>query len=57
MKRHFGWVEDIVKNMFDGSDLYMVRMRVDNKPVVRAYTRESLILVKGRKKNIKHINL
>ena len=48
--RHFGWVEDIVKNIFDGTDLYLVRMRVDNKPVVRTFTRESLIPVKGRQR-------
>ena len=50
VKSHFGWVEDIVKNIFDGTDLYLVRMRVDNKPVVRTFARESLIPVKDRQR-------
>lgn len=54
VKKHFGWVEDIVKNIFDSTDLYMVRMRIGNKPVVRTFARESLIPVQI--KNIKHIN-
>lgn len=50
VKKHFGWVEDIVKNIFDGTDLYLVRMRVGNKSVVRTFARESLIPVKGRQR-------
>lgn len=47
---HLGKVEDIVADMFDGSTLYLVRMRIDNKPVVRTYKPESLKPIKQRKR-------
>lgn len=47
---HLGKVEDIVADMFDGSPLYLVRVRIDNKPVVRTYKPESLKPIKQRKR-------
>lgn len=43
---HVGWVDDIVADMFDGSPLYLVRLRIDNKPVVKTYRPESLKPIK-----------
>lgn len=37
--------------MFDGSPLYLVRMRIDNKPVVKTYKPESLKPIKTQENN------
>lgn len=50
---HLGRVDDIVADMFDGSPLYLVRMRIDNKPVVKTYRPESLKPIKQRKRTTK----
>lgn len=48
-----GKIEDIVADMFDGSPLCLVRMRIDNKPVVKTYRPESLKPIKQRKRTTK----
>jgi len=41
-KTHYGRVEDIVRDMFDGSDLYLVNVLGE----VKTYKRESLLPLK-----------
>ena len=41
-KTHYGRIEDIVRDMFDGSDLYLVNVLGE----VKTYKRESLLPLK-----------
>ncbi|MBR5013510.1 MAG: hypothetical protein IKY16_02765 [Bacteroidales bacterium] len=41
-KTHYGRIEDIVRDMFDGSDLYLVNVLGE----VKTYKAESLLLLK-----------
>lgn len=45
---HFGKIENIVKDMFDGSDLYLVRTRMNNESVVKTYKEGSLRKLKSK---------
>ena len=44
-KTHYGRIEDIVADMYDGSDLYLVNVLGETK----TYKKESLILLKKDK--------
>ena len=45
VKTHYGRIEDIVRDMFDGSDLYLVNVLGE----VKTYKAESLITLKKDK--------